>query len=129
MGEIMKRFLFFLLSITLMFVCINVNAQKRTKVADGVFLATYGNVTVIENDNTQQSIQIRVEKTGNDAYEVFCNNQFVKGATKLTLSKAIQAAIKVASQGVAGSWMTKYVIDYAVSYTYDKVCAYYAKQR
>ena len=66
----MKKLLSFMVAVIAIVCCAQTaDAQQRTEVAKGVYLTTYGNVTVIENDNLQQSIQIRVEKSDN-LYEI-----------------------------------------------------------
>ena len=35
------------------------NAQKKTKIADGVYLVTYGKIAVIEDDNTSSRYPFR----------------------------------------------------------------------
>ena len=101
------------------------NAQKRTKIADGYYLVNYGATQVIEDENRQMTVQVKVEKAGRDSYgqqlyNVMCKNQLVKGVAKGGLSKAIQSALTAAGVPIPG-----WVIGPAVSYIYDAICDYY----
>ena len=122
----MKKLLMILAALIPLFLFTNtVNAQKRIKVSDGVYLVTYGNVTVLENDNTQQTIQIKVTKSDN-LYDVFCGNQTVKRVTKAVLKNTIKALLTKATLGL--SWVGGIVIDEAVNITYDSVCNYFGEK-
>lgn len=103
------------------------NAQKRTKIADGYYLVNYGGTQVIEDDNRQMSIEVKVEKAGKDSYgqqlyNVMCKNQLVKNVAKGGLSAAIKSALTAAGVPIP-SW----VIGPAVSYIYDAICDYYGE--
>ena len=118
----MGKITFILISLFMLF-SIDSEAQNRFKVSDGVYIATYGNVSVIENNNTKQSIQIKVEKKSDDLYDIFCNNKYVKSATKRILKESINLAI-TSSTGGAGI-LTRVAIEVGVDYIYDSVCEYY----
>lgn len=101
------------------------NAQKRTKIADGYYLVNYGATQVIEDENRQMTVQVKVEKAGRDSYgqqlyNVMCKNQLVKGVAKAGLSKAIQSALTAAGVPIP-SW----VIGPTVNYIYEAICDYY----
>lgn len=101
------------------------NAQKRTKIADGYYLVNYGATQVIEDENRQMTVQVKVEKAGRDSYgqqlyNVMCKNQLVKGVAKQGLSAAIKSALTAAGVPIPG-----WVIGPAVSYIYDAICDYY----
>lgn len=106
------------------------SAQNRVKISDGVYLISYGNTFVIENDNLQRSepIQVRVEKTndsnGYTTYDLFCGNKYTKGIAKTALSGAI--ATTLSSTGVA-SWVAPFAISIANN-IYDDVCNYYGSR-
>ena len=106
-----------------MLFCIDSEAQNRFKISDGVYIATYGNVSVIENDNTKQSIQIKVEKKDDDLYDIFCNNKYVKSATKRVLKESLNLAITSLTGG--SGILTRVAIEVGVDYIYDSVCEYY----
>lgn len=104
------------------------NAQQRTKIADGYYLVSYGNVQVIEDDNRGMSIQVKVEKAGKNTsgeqlYNVLCKNQTIKAVAKGGLSAAIKSVLTAAGVPVP-SW----VIGPAVSYIYDAICNYYGEK-
>lgn len=121
----MKKFLMVLMALAALFLVTNTaSAQKRTKVGDGIYLVTYGDVTVLENDNTQQTIQIKVTKSDN-LYDVFCGNQTVKRVTKAVLRKTIKGLLTKVTLGM--SWAGEVIIDEAVNITYDSVCNYFEK--
>ena len=104
-----------------------VNAQQRTKIADGYYHVSYDNVQVNEDDNRGMSIEGRVEKAGTNSYgeqlyNVLCKNQTVKAVAKGGLSAAIKSALTAAGVPIP-SW----VIGPAVSYMYDAICNYYGE--
>lgn len=101
----------------------NASAQQRTKVSDGVYIALYGNVAVIENDNTQQSVQIKVVKSDN-LYDVVCGDTVVKRVAKEGLKEAINKAFEYA--GLDG-WATKSAVSYYVDKYYQQACDYFRR--
>lgn len=120
----MKKFLFVLLAtIGFLFAGTNsLNAQNKVKVGDGVYLVTYGNVTVIEDDNKGMTYQLKVEsagtnKAGEKVYNVLCKNKLIKGVAKAGLA----AAMKSALAGIAPSWLVGTIVNYA----YDAACDYF----
>jgi len=111
------------------------NAQKKTKIADGVYLVTYGKIAVIEDDNTQQSISLSVEKrkdsSGRPVYDVLCGNKYTKGLAKTALKGGITSALSAAGAALGGpggaalgATISAYVNSIA-SNIYDDVCDYY----
>ena len=100
-----------------------ITAQSRTKVADGVYIALYGNVAVIENHNTQQSIQIKVAKS-DSLYDVICGDTVVKSVAKEGLKEAINKAFEYV--GLDG-WATKSAASYYVDKYYQQVCDYFGR--
>lgn len=112
----------YLFALFVMFVSLQgINAQNRFKVEDGIYIATYGNVTVIENDIKQQTIQIKVQKKSDNVYDIFCENKFVKSVAKTGIKMAIVAALK--ASGVA-SWVSPFA-GVAADHAYDAVCNYF----
>lgn len=119
----MKKLIAFTIAILAALCCsITVSAQQRVEVAQGIYLATYGNVTVIENDNTQQSVQIKVVKSDN-MYDILCGDTVVKTVAKAGLTEGITAVI----QGYTAipRWVTRAVVNHIVNKIYDGVCNYY----
>lgn len=106
------------------------SAQNRVKISDGVYLISYGNTFIIENDNLQRSepIQLRVEKKTEPnfptTYDLFCGNKVTKGIAKTALSGAVASILT--SSGVA-SWVTPFAVSIANS-VYDEVCDYYGSR-
>lgn len=105
------------------------NAQERTKIVDGYYVVNYGNVSVIEDDNRQMSIEIKVEKAGKtdygeQLYNVLCKNEIVKTVAKEGLSLAISAALSAAGVPIP-SW----VLGPLVGYVYESVCSYYKEDK
>lgn len=103
------------------------NAQQRTKIADGYYLVSYGNVQVIEDDNRGMSIEVKVEKAGTNnygeqLYNVLCKNQTIKAVAKGGLTQAIKSALTA-----AGVPIPTWVLGPAVSYIYDAICDYYGE--
>ena len=121
--------------------CIPMFAE-RYRIGDGLTLVTYGNTAVIEDDNTQQSISLSIERhedsSGRPIYDLFCGNKYTKGVAKTSLQVAISYIITSAasSMGAAagpggavagatiGATVSKYASNIA-SNIYDDVCDYY----
>jgi len=105
----------------------NVNAQERVKMGQGIYLVSYGNEFVIENDNTQQTISLSINKktnsAGEEVYQVLCGNSYTKTVAKYALSSAISGA--VAASGV-GSWAAG-LAGALTATIYEKVCNYYSR--
>lgn len=108
----------------LVIICCTITAygQQRVEVSEGIYIATYGNVTVIENDNTQQSIQIKVVKSDN-MYDIFCGDTVVKTVTKAGLTEGISAVIQ--GYTMIPRWVSRAVVGHIVNKVYDGVCDYY----
>lgn len=98
-----------------------VMAQSRTEVSPGIFIVRYGAVCVIENDNTQQSVRIKVVKS-KSLYEVFCNDTLYRSVAKSGLKAAIQGAIISASGGTSGGWAAGAVAGDASERIYRWAC-------
>lgn len=121
----MKKFSFiFVALIACLFTVTNASAQKRMEVSKGIYVVTYGNVTVIENENTQQTIQIKVQKKSDSLYDIFCGNRFVKTVTIGALQEGIRAGITYLTGGTM-TWLSKRIVDAAVVEAYNAVCDYY----
>lgn len=118
---IMKKIIFAL--IAFLGISIAANAQQRVSVGNGVFIATYGNVTVIENDNTQQTIRIKVAKKSDTLYDILCGDTVVKQVAKEGIKEAI--AYVVQTYTTIPRWITKAAIGHIVNKSYDSVCNYY----
>ena len=124
-----------ILSICITILCLffvfpfHANAQERTKIADGYYVVNYGNVSVIEDDNRQMSIEIKVETAaknnyGEQLYNVLCKNDIVKTVAIEGLSAAISAALSAAGVPIP-SW----VLGPLVGYVYESVCSYYKEEK
>lgn len=102
---------------------ISTYAQQRTEVSNGIYLVTYGNVTVIENDSIQQSIQIKVQENGDNLYDIICGDTIVKTVAKAALVEGISAVI----QGYTAipRWVSRAVVGHIVNKVYEGVCEYY----
>ena len=103
-------------------------AQQRTKIGEGIYLTTYGNVSVIEDDNAQMTLQIKVEKAGTNSvgetvYNVLCGNRLVKGLVKAGLTKGIQSAL--AASGIP---LPSWAVGPIVSEIYDSVFEYFGEK-
>lgn len=116
----------------------NADAQKRAKIKDGVYLVSYGNTFVIEDDNAQQSkplvnlsVKRREDNSGRPIYDILCGNKYTKDiaktSLKLTLSSVITSAATTIG-GVGGAAVGGIISTYATSIAsniYDDVCNYY----
>lgn len=121
----MRKILFLLIMAIGFIFSTNVNAQKRVKMGDGIYLVCYGQSYVIENDKKQQSINLYVYKsqksTGEIVYDVMCGNKAVKGIAKMALSKTISSVLTASG---AAAWVAPIASSVASS-IYDEVCDYY----
>ncbi|MBQ8939120.1 MAG: hypothetical protein IJ047_02725 [Paludibacteraceae bacterium] len=134
----MKKVIVVLLTLVM---CIPLFAE-RYRIGDGLTLVTYGNTAVIEDDNTQQSISLSIERredsNGRPVYDLFCGNKYTKGIMKTSLQVAISSIITSAAASVGasggpagaaagasiGATISKYANNIA-SNIYDDVCDYY----
>lgn len=94
-------------------------AQQRMKVADGIYLATYGNVMVIENDNLQQTITIKVVKSDN-LYDILCGDTVVKTVAKAAIREGIAYVVQTYTS--IPRWVTSAVVNRIVDKAYEGVC-------
>lgn len=101
----------------------SVLAQQRTEIAKGVFIVSYGNVTVIENDNTQQTVRIKVQKKDDSLYDIICGDTIVKTVAKAGLRKGIAYAIQ--SYTTIPKWITEPVVGVVVETVYEGACNYF----
>ena len=117
------------------FVPSNANAQRRTKISDGVYIVNYANTWTIEDDNTQQCISLSVDKredhSGRPVYDILCGNKYTKGVAKTALKGGITSALSAAGAalgGPAGAKLGAVISTYVnsiASNIYDDVCDYY----
>lgn len=120
----MKKVISFLVAM-IAIICYSAPAysQNRTEVSKGVYVVTYGNVTVIENDNTQQTVKIAVQKKSDSVYNILCNDTVVKTVTKAGITEGITAAIMAYT--TIPRWVTRAVVGRIVDKAYEGVCEYY----
>lgn len=119
----MKKVLSLMIALIAIICCTEpVSAQNKIKVADGVYLVTYGNVTVIENDKTQQSVQIKVVKS-DSMYDILCGDTVVKTVAKASLTEGITFVIQ--SYTLIPRWVSRAVVGHIVNKVYEGVCDYY----
>lgn len=120
-----------LLTIAL-FAIIAANAQDKIKIKEGLYLVSYGNTAVIEDDENQRTISISVTKeikdyqTGEATYNVVCG-KWAKRVVKDGLKAAIAGGI--AASGASGG--TSIMISAAATlanYIYDDACEYYGEK-
>lgn len=106
----------------------NAAAQQRTKMADGIYLVSYGNTFVIENEKLQRTETLSITKKenslGEEVYEVLCGNKYSKTVAKYALSGAVSAALT--ASGVA-SWASGLAAA-LTSTIYDDICDYYEEK-
>lgn len=132
----MKKIILALIAVfAVLMISDNANAQKKTKIADGLYLVSYGNTCVIEDDNNQQSLRLKVDMrkdgSGRPIYDLLCGNKYTKGIAKTALQGAITyglasagAAMGGASGAAFGAYLSKYANSIASNF-YDDVCDYY----
>lgn len=123
--KMMKR----ILLIFALFVAFASGAQQRIKVSDGLYLVSYGNTAVIEDDINQQSISIEVAQdgidraTGEKVYNVVCG-KWTKRVVKDGVNAAVAAGIAAAGATKGASLIVSGAVKLA-GYIYEDVCDYY----
>lgn len=131
--------------ILITFLCFSMDsqAQECQKIADGLYIVSYGNITVIEDDIHQQTLQLKVVKSpkgensvGQQLYDFACGNKLTKDLTKTTMQAAITGVLVSlgayagtyfgnTNAGVAaGQFVAKYA-NVIASYAYDSACEYF----
>ena len=118
-GITMRKLLSFMFAVIAICCAQTAFAQQRIEVADGVYLTTYGNVTLVENDNTQQSVTIKVEKSEN-LYDIMCGDTVVKTVAKAAIQEGIAYAVQ--SYTAIPRWVTRAVVNRIVDKAYEGVC-------
>ena len=125
----MKKLLSVIVALISVTFATNVSAQTRLKIQEGLYLVSYGNTVVIEDDINQRTVSMSVaqvqidERTGQKIYEVTCGKRTkrtVKDGLKLTIAAGIAAS------GASGG--TSLIVSAAATlatYIYDDVCEYY----
>ena len=115
-----------------LFTVVLANAQDRIKIKDDLYLVTYGNTAVIEDDENNRTISISITKeisdrnTAETTYNVVCG-KWSKRGVKDGLKVAIAAGI--AASGASGG--TSLMISAAATlanYIYDDACEYYGEK-
>lgn len=125
----MKKIFLFILTI---FTTVIVSAQTRIQITDKVSLVSYGNTIVIEDDENQRSISMRIsqqqidQKNGEATYEIVCG-KYTKRVVKYGLKSAVAAGIAASSLTGSTSLMVSAAAEIA-TWIYDDVCDYYEKQ-
>lgn len=115
-----------------LFAVIVVNAQERIKVKEGLYLVSYGNSVVIEDEENQRSISMEIsqeiidQKTGEKAYNIVCG-KWTKRAMKDGLKAAIAGGI-VASGASGGTSLMISAAATLANYIYDDACEYYGEK-
>lgn len=128
----MKRLALFLVAFLSIVIGTNASAQNKTKVADGVYLVTYGSTAVIEDEKNQRSISIEVSQesidrqTNQKIYKVACG-KWSKRVVKDGLKAAIMGGI-AASGATGGTSAIISAASTAALYIYEDVCEYYGEK-
>ena len=105
------------------------NAQQRVKVSDGLYLVSYGNTAVIEDEINQKSISIEVAQdgidraTGEKMYNVVCG-KWTRRTVKDGVNTAVAAGIAAAAATNGASLIASAAVKFA-GYIYDDLCDYY----
>ena len=130
--SIMKRFVTIIAALLFVFIGINVSAQSKTKISDGVYLVRYGNSAVIEDDKNQRSISIEItqeikdRQTNEKIYNVVCG-KWTKRVVKDGLKAAITAGIAAAGTSIGTSAIVS-AASTAALYIYEDACEYYGEK-
>lgn len=95
-------------------------ANNKTELDSGIYLVQYGDTYVIENDNTRQTVKIRVVKSAT-LYDVFCGDTLFRSVAKAGLQATIEGAITAATGSPSG-WLSGAIAADAAGRIYDWVC-------
>lgn len=128
----MKKLFFLMVAIFSILISTNASAQNKIELSKGVYLVSYGNSAVIEDDTNQRSVSIQISQeiknrqTGEKIYNVVCGKW-----TRRTVKDGLDAAIKAGIDAAAftkGASMIVSVSAKAAKYIYDDVCDYYGEK-
>lgn len=112
-----------------LFAIVVVNAQNRIKVKEGLYLVSYGNTAVIEDEENQCTISISIaqeiidKENGEVVYNVVCG-RWTKRVVKYALKTAVAAGIKEAALTSGASLAVSAAAEIA-TWVYDEACDYY----
>lgn len=108
------------------------NAQQRKEIQKDVYLVTYGDQLIIEDDANGRSISLQVYKEnsvrqGAEAmYKVVCN-KYVKSVAKWALKGAIAEGVKWAA-ATYGITLSVSAVAFAADIGYEYMCDYLDKK-
>lgn len=92
-----KMILFFLIS----WIMINNSYAQRTRISDGIYVFSYGNIYIIEDDINQISVSMIIQqerindRTNETIYKVVCE-KWSRRVTSIALEEAIEEVVKYA---------------------------------
>ena len=115
--------------ITILFLSFTANAKNRTQIQNGVYLVTYGNTAVIEDEINHRTIsmvisqEISDRKTNEKVYKVVCG-KYTRRVAQWALHEAIKAGYQ-AAVGTGGSSLTVSAIALAADLAYEMACEYF----
>lgn len=123
----------------LLLICLSVigftfvaNAQERIQIKEGLYLVSYGNAVVIEDDVNQRTISMEIaqegidQKNGEMVYKVVCG-KWTKRVVKYGLKAAVVEGIKAAALTQGASLAVSAAAELA-NWIYDDVCEYYGER-
>lgn len=126
----MKKLISFLfIAITCVLFSSNANCQNRIQIKEGLFLVSYGNHAIIEDEIKQQSISVEISQAGIDKatnrklYNVACG-KWSKRVIEGGLNAAIAAGI-AASGASGGTSLMVSAASKLASFIYSDACEYY----
>ena len=108
-------------------------AQERTQIQKDVYLVTYGDKLIIEDDANSRSISIEVSQeitnrqNAEKMYKVVCN-KYVKTVTKFALKGAIEEGVRWAAS-TYGISLSVSAIALAADLGYEYMCDYLDSKR
>lgn len=109
------------------------NAQERTQIQKDVYLVTYGDQLIIEDDANGRSMSVSVYKEYSDRadaeamYKVVCN-KYVKTVARWALKGAIAEGVKWAG-ATYGISLSASAIALAADLGYEYMCDYLDSKR
>jgi hypothetical protein len=108
------------------------NAQDRIKIKENLYLVSYGNSVVIEDEENQRTISMSIaqeiidQNNGEAVYNIVCG-KWTKRVVKYGLKAAVAEGIKAAALTQGASLAVSATAELA-NWIYDDVCEYYGEK-
>lgn len=129
----MKKSALFFSFLLSLFIINNTFAQQRTKISEGVYVVSYGDTYVIEDDINQISVNMKIQQEKIDdrnneiMYNVICG-KWSRRVTSFALGEAIKEGVKYAVP-TGGTSLIPAAAAAVSKWIYEDACNYWEKHR